>query len=129
MRVERWDLELAAAVAEAECDAFEYGRHDCATWAFGVAARLRGEPPVEWPGRYSTLTGAKRLMKAQGVTRLEEIGHRLLGAPLTHVALARRGDVCFAGAFGVCLGREVAFVSVDGLERLPLAAMQLAWRV
>lgn len=130
VRVEGWDLELAAAVAEAADRTFAWGEFDCATWAFSVAARLTHGEPLPWAGKYDSARGASRLMKKHGLTSLAELGDRMLGDPLPRPALARRGDVClFEGAYGVCLGAQVAFVSHTGLERVPLASMQTAWRV
>lgn len=128
-RVEQWPTLLAEAIEAARTTPFSWGTHDCATWAFTVAAKLRGTEEPEWLGRYTTRAGAARALKSAGVT-LEQMGTEILGDPLASPLLAQRGDVVFAGgAYGICVGRDIAQIAESGLVFVPLGAAQLAWRV
>jgi hypothetical protein len=129
LRVERWPVLLSVAIEDARLRPFAWGTHDCATWAFSVAASLRGEPAPEWIGSYSTKTGAARRMR-EGGTTLRKLGTAILGEPLSSPLLAQRGDVVFAGgAYGICIGRDIAHAGPDGLILSPLTAAERAWRV
>ena len=129
LRAEDWPERLADAIAKARLQPFAWGTHDCATWAFAVAARLRNDPPPEWVGTYKTELGAARRLKKAGLT-LQDLGTAILGAPRIWPLMAQRGDVVFAGgAYGVCIGAHIAQVGPDGLVMKPLALAEQAWKV
>ena len=129
LRAEDWPVRLAEAVEEARSRRFAWGEHDCATWAFSVAHRLRDEAPPAWIGTYGGEFGATRALRERGLA-LEDMGTVILGAPLASPLMAQRGDVVLAGgAYGVCIGSEIAQVGKDGLELRPLTAAERAWRV
>lgn len=129
VRVERWPVLLAEAVEDARLRPFAWGSHDCASWAFTVAARLRGEPAPKWLGRYRTRIGARRVLRRAGVA-LEDIGTAVLGMPLATPLIAQRGDVVFQqGAYGICIGIDVAQPGPDGLTLSPIDGLGRAWRV
>jgi hypothetical protein len=129
LRAEDWPVRLAQAIEDARCRPFAWGTHDCATWAFGVAARLRGDQAPKWAGTYKTDAGAVRRLKREGLA-LEDMGSAILGASLPSPLMAWRGDVVFAdGAYGVCIGTHIAQVTKEGLTMKPLAAAEKAWRV
>lgn len=128
-RVEAWPVRLAQAIEEARLAPFVWGAHDCATWAFSVAASLRGEARPRWIGRYRTRVGAARVLRREGL-RLEDVGTAILGEPLASPLMAHRGDVVFArGAYGVCIGQDVAHPGPEGLVMTRLAVADRAWRV
>jgi hypothetical protein len=129
LRVERWPIILAEAIEDARLRPFAWGTHDCATWAFSVAAALRGQPVPAWVGTYDTKTAAGRRMREAGTT-LRKLGTAILGEPLSSPLLAWRGDVVFAsGAYGICIGRDIAQVGAEGLVLSPLTVAERAWRV
>lgn len=129
LRAQDWPVSLAEAVEEARERPFAWGSHDCASWAFSVAHRLRGEPPPLWVATYSTEIGAARKLKKAGLT-LEDMGAAILGPPLIYPMHAQRGDVVFAhGAYGVCIGTHVAQVGPSGLVLQPMRDIDRAWRV
>ncbi len=129
LRTQDWPVRLADAIEEARERPFAWGRHDCATWAFSVAARLRDAPPPSWVGRYTTRRGAARVLRRHGLA-LEDMGTAILGEPLTYPLHAQRGDVVFAeGAYGICIGTHIAQIAPEGLTMKPLSAAERAWRV
>lgn len=128
-RVERWPVLLAEAVEEARLKPFVWGEHDCAAWAFSVAAALRGKGAPAWVGTYKSRSGARRALSGAKV-RLRDMGTAILGEPLSSPLLAWRGDVVFAGgAYGICIGTHIAQPGPAGLTLSPLAAAERAWRV
>lgn len=129
-RVEGWELLLAEEIERVRFEPLAWGRHDCATWTFSVAARLRGHDAPDWIGRYRTERGGLRLMKKAGIERMQDIGVRILGDPRGSVLFAQRGDVVFSqGAYGICLGQETAHIGEAGLVAAPLALAELCWAV
>lgn len=134
MKVTGWEVLLAAAVDDARTRSFNWGTHDCATWAFELRRDLLGgdDTAALWRGRYRTARGAARVMRRLGWASMPEAGVALLGVPLADVRLAQRGDLVLspdATSFGVCLGAQVAFLGPEGLTLRALSSCALAWRI
>lgn len=133
MKQPGWELRLHDAIEDARGRPFQWGSHDCATWAFDVAARLTGTESQSriWLGRYRTAAGAERLKRRLGWSTRREGGEALLGAPLATPLLAQRGDIVLGPdeAFGICTGADAAFVGPAGLVFVKLAACAAAWRI
>lgn len=138
MRVHDWDVRLADCIEASRAQPFQWGQHDCAIWAMSVRLNLRGrDVKPDWFGKYKTAKGAARHMLRMDAKNLEEAGRITLGAPIAPL-LAQRGDIVLTHdpdapsdwpeVFGVCLGRDVAVVTADGLATHPLMAARLAWR-
>lgn len=129
VRLDRWPVILAKEIDAARSRPFAWGMHDCVTWAFTVAFALRGEPGPEWAGTYRTEIGAKRKLRRHGL-ELQDLGAAVLGRPLDGPLTAWRGDLTFVeGAYGVCIGQDIAVVGLTGLELRPLSSAAVAWRV
>lgn len=129
-RRDDWPSVLAQEIANARSRPFQWGAHDCATWAFDVAARLRDTPSHAdaWRGLYDTEFGAGRVLLSFGWRSLEEGGRELLGAPKPPL-LAQRGDIVLGEAFGVCNGAAWFAPGGRGIERLSLRSARMAWSV
>jgi hypothetical protein len=133
-RLPGWELGLVTAIEAARQCPFQWGVHDCATWAFDLRRDLTGGEDVAalWRGRYRTALGAERVMRRLGWRSLEALARDLLGDPLPSVRLAQRGDLVLANTglgLGVCLGARAAGMAPSGLVFVPHAACALAWRV
>ncbi|NBO21610.1 MAG: hypothetical protein EBU97_06745 [Rhodobacteraceae bacterium] len=129
-----WERHLTEAITQARDRPFQWGRHDCATFAFELRRKIVGGYDVAalWRGRYSTARGAARVMRRLGWTSLEAAGRDLLGEPLASINLAQRGDLVLANTglgFGVCLGSEAAGIAPAGVTFVSIRACALAWRV
>ena len=124
MRVDRWEIRLAEAIEAARHRPFQWGVHDCATWAMDVRFALTGDDmAADWRGRYRTANGAAKFMRKQGYADLREAAMDKLGAPLETVRLAQRGDVLLdpeGEALGICAGRIGLFLTEGGLTDRPL---------
>lgn len=133
MKITGWEVLLAAAVDDARSRSFNWGTHDCATWAFDLRRDLTGgdDTAALWRGRYRTSRGAARVMRRLGWASMPEAGVALLDTPLADVRLAQRGDLVLspdATSFGVCLGAQVTFLAPEGLTLRALTSCALAWR-
>ena len=132
-RTSGWEVRLYEQIEAATGRPFAWGSHDCATWAFDVAASLTGQPSAAdaWRGRYRTARGAERVMRGLGWPDRLAMGCALLGEPLPSPLLAQRGDLVLGPdtAFGVCAGARAAFIAPTGLIWLPLGACSHAWRI
>ncbi len=132
MRIEGWEARLAEAVEAARGLPFGWGQHDCAIWAFDVRRALTGaDAAAAWRGRYRTARGARMVLRRHlGAASHAEAATAILGPPLASVLQAQRGDIVLArDAFGVCLGRDCAFLAPEGLTFLALTETETAWRV
>src|SRR5690242_12826816 len=89
-RLESWESILDAEIEKARPLAFEWGVHDCATWAANVVLALTGEDLIAAiRGSYTDEESARQVIDAGGGldacvdARLPRVG----------VAFAQRGDV------------------------------------
>ncbi len=132
-RVAGWEMRLADAVRRGLETPFQWGVHDCTTFAFDVrSALLGGAADVPWRGKYRTAEGAARYLRKLGHADLEAAARAVLGDPLDTVLMAQRGDIALAGqpeGAWVVIGRDVVGVGPDGPAVLPLRACRLVWRV
>jgi hypothetical protein len=129
LRAQDWPVRLAQAIEDARTRPFAWGEHDCASWAFTVAAALRDEPTPEWAGTYTDEASAMRKL-ARAKVKLENLGTAILGEPLASPLLAWRGDVVFAaGAYGISIGAHIVQIGKDGLTMKPITDAEKAWRV
>ncbi|WP_127109939.1 DUF6950 family protein [Pararhodobacter zhoushanensis] len=130
-RIAGWETILAEQIEAARLRPFQWGVHDCATWAADVRAALTGTESAAqaWRGRYKTEIGAARALRRLGWPDLATGAEAALGAPIP-VLMAQRGDVVMDGqTFGVCVGASAAFVGETGLIYARLGQCSAAWRV
>ena len=129
MRVENWDVLLADAVEAARDRPFEWGQHDCMTWAADVRAALIDGDAPDWKGAYTTELGAAKYLKKLGFADYEAAARSVMGEPLSTPRLAQRGDVILTDGFGICIGRVFVAPSDTGLMAYQMRLARMAWRV
>lgn len=132
-RFESWPLALDAAIEAARTRPFHWRTHNCATFAADCVAAITGE---RLHAQFAALHKTKRAALANaadaGTLRLWVSTHLHTGE--VPGAFAQRGDVVLVAwadraALGVCVGRQVAALGLQGVEFLPLGAAQCAWRI
>ena len=132
-RVQGWELALVAAIAGARDLPFQWGVHDCATWAFDVRQALTGIDAADaWRGKYRTEKGAARMLRRLRCKTVEDLAVSILGDPLSTTLFAQRGDIVLGGpeqALGVCVGSDALFLQPSGLVALPIRNCMKSWRV
>jgi hypothetical protein len=120
-------------VADARDRPFQWGTHDCATWAFDVRLAMTGlDAAAAWRGKYRTEKGAARMLRRLRCKTVADLATSILGEALPTVLFAQRGDIALGGveqALGICVGSEVLFLQPSGLVALPLRECVKAWRV
>jgi len=134
-RLADWEARLAAYLEPLRLCSFQWGEHDCCTFAGGAVKAMTGVDPMpEFRGRYTTAIGSARALKRFGAGTLEAT----MDSKFTAVApsLAMRGDVVMSGGLlGICLGTFAMAVGAEGeregLVRLPRPEWiePRAWRV
>lgn len=143
-RIEGWERRLADFVSQARSRVFQYGSWDCCLMPCAAVEAMTGvDPAAALRGRYKTergALGALRRFAGGGLTETVEKIAADLGAVEVALSFARRGDMVlfddpalvqrpFDAALGLCLGREVAVMELDGLRLWPLARARRAWAV
>lgn len=130
-----WDVQLATYVRDGMSLSFAWGRHDCCLWAAGWVDLATGTKIHRaFAGRYDDLKGALRLVReAGGLASLTSLA--LAGTPIMEPLKAIRGDIAIVpGAYqidavGIILGRQVAVLTPDGLEGVPVSQVITAWAI
>lgn len=141
MKIENWEAGLLDSIVRHSAGGFEWGKRDCASFAWNVRNDLLGrkEPPP-WGTRHKTPEGAYRAMKRlYGDVSLSEAATIAYGRKPIPVIEAMRGDVVccpldgmedcgFSEALGICVGKVTVFLGKEGLVRADTYAMKHCWR-
>lgn len=121
---------LMAYIAARMRAPFAWGRHDCVTFAAGAIAAQTGRDPLAAVAhQWTTRRGAARILARVGGLAAAVDGVLTPIAP----AMAARGDVAaWLDADGrpqlaIVEGATLIGPGLDGLKRLPRAAMVQAW--
>lgn len=111
-----WEVRLNRAVEAAMGAPFEYGEHDCCTFAADCVEAMTGVDHLKgFRGRYHDKKSAVALLRRSGVIpRL-----RAKFGPGVPRAAAKRGFVVVSmgkqgATVGMCLGRYSAYAGLDG---------------
>lgn len=137
MRPEGWEARLADVMKSALDQDWEWGVHDCGSFAHRCAsAVVNGATPWDQFLTYSTEVGAARLIKRSGgIPAILDVVDRI--NPLE----AQRGDIGVARgdgegpsregelAVGVFDGRHFVLAAKGGLARWPVTCVEIAWPV
>ena len=135
MRLDGWEIRLAAVIEHARNAPYALGEHDCFRVACRAVEALSGKN--HWPqfaGRYATRAEALRLIARHG-SSFEEAFSWLFGSDAVDVRRERRGDiVCIQTEegekhLGVCVGAESAFTLAAGSVYLPTLSCLCCWRI
>jgi hypothetical protein len=130
MRREDWEVALAAFVERHQDVPFEWGLHDCCTFACGAVNAVTGVKPI-LPYKYETEDEARMyLAKVGGFVGL---WCSLLGE-VQRPKLAAAGDVVLfdyegVSATGVCIGDKIAALTEFALVRVPMSRARMCWKV
>lgn len=136
-RIPNWPSALLAVVADASRAPFEWGVHDCVTFAADCARAMTTADPLADLPPWASARQALQVIESEG--GMAAALTKRFGEPIAP-AFAQRGDVgLVAGsapgegltgiALAVCMGDVWLAPGTDGLERLPLAAIGHAWKV
>jgi hypothetical protein len=132
-RKKDWLNALYAQINDFNSKTFEWGTHDCCTFAAGCVLAVTGvDKMASYRGGYSTKQGAtKKLNRAGG---MEAALTKELGEPLQNILLAQRGDVvCFTSTLGdtagICIGSQIAAAGLEGVVYAPMSQAFKAWRI
>ena len=123
---------LATYLQEAGLKKFEWGVHDCATFAAGAVEELTGRR-IEFQDLRAVRSAAEVIV-ALNHQSLKERVTLILGSPIT-VALAQRGDIVLEElepgreSLGVCFGEFSFFLIPVGIVPRPTLGCLSAWSV
>lgn len=132
-RTDGWRGRLEAHVEAHRRAPFAFGRHDCGLFAAGAVEAMTGtDPAAEMRGRYQTMAGALRKIRAAGFADHIDMVAGLFEE--VHPAFAQVGDLAAvdgdgAPAIGVVGGGHVFVPRETGLGVVPLTDARRAWRV
>ncbi len=134
MRRQNWPEILAAHIAANRRRPFEWGVHDCCTFAADGVLKMTGtDTMAAFRGKYHDQESAALALREIGEGTLQVTMSALLGTPV-RARLARRGDVVLTRtatgpAIGLCAGAVAWFAGADGLTHHPLNQCLCAWRI
>ena len=130
MRVPNWENKLVEVITAAEKRPFNWGTHDCVTFASDVALAITGRDPIaDLRGRwYSALSAKRELCKLGGIE--SAVCHRM-GEPLAAPRSAGRGDVVLTdeGFLGVVVSMHAVAPKPMGLLRVEMNRWITGWRI
>lgn len=131
MRQEGWPLRLETLISAARNRKFEWGRHDCGTFAAEVVKAITARS-LNLPKGYTTARGSALAMRRKtGASDMAGATSYFLGEPLDSPLQAMRGDVVLhtTQALGVCIGADALCLSENGLVAVPMTDCVKAWRI
>lgn len=136
-RVEGWDTRLSDLFEEYRHEPFQWGFHDCCTFAKRDYEIMLGVSPVGMPSWTDYASAAALVQYKTLADWLTEI----LGDPVEGWMTARRGDVVLIegaspqdipgalGVLGVVGGSMIACTGLDGIAFVPLSRAARTWSV
>lgn len=130
MRVPGWEDKLAKVIADAETQSFDWGTHDCVTFASEAALAITGRDPIaDLRGRWDSALSAKRELRKLG--GIQSAVSRKMGEPLSTPRCAGRGDVILSdeGFLGVVVLAHAVAPKPMGLLRVEMSRWITGWRV
>ena len=116
---------------------FEWGVHDCCTFASDWVLACTGyDPMADLRGRMTALAAMRQMRDLGG---FRAVGVQRLG-PSIPAVMAQVGDVCLVPSgrrkgrgsgysFGICNGRSVMVPGLQRLVQAPIYMAEAAWRV
>lgn len=132
-RKENWPELLLKAIEESRSKPFEWGTHDCCTFAAYCVLTMTCVDLMEpFRGRYSSALGALKVVTEAGHATLTDAWSAAL--PAIAPLMAQRGDVVMfesteGMAVGVVTGQQAIAAGPDGVTSIPMALWLRAWRV
>jgi len=140
-RLPDWRQRLELFIDKVERDQFAYGTADCGPgWAGAAVEAVLGiDIAVPFRARYSTASGALRVMREAGFSNLGDMFGKLLedaaGSPCEiHPSAARLGDIMaiaddtgFGFTLGICNGERILVRRLDGKGTVDRLMAARAW--
>ena len=129
-RFPKWEDRLNAYLTTNAVKEFEWGTHDCCTFAGGAVEAMTGENPMEpFIGLYNNQSTAEELISRYCNGQLYKGLIKVLGSPIPGVK-AQRGDVgFFNGCCGVIIGSYGLFLIDGQLGMIPIRQIRRAFRI
>lgn len=135
MRVDGWRAALDTEIDAVRRAPFVWGENDCMTLAGRVARALTGSNPFEdWTRRYTTKTGAMRVLRSSGFDSVADGVAEVL--PEVHPSQAHVGDIglietddALGFAFGVINGERVFVMREDGIGTVDRMVLTRCFRI
>ena len=135
-RLPGWEGRLYALLERKRFEGFEWGEHDCCTWAASAVAAVSGQQ-ISFPGPYTSARQALRVVRALG--GLPAAVTAALGSEPMPASHAQRGDIVllrqprsFDGhALAVCFGEFAYAPGEDCLVAIRMTAAEVlgAWHI
>lgn len=133
MRVKNWENILLQEIAAAKLSKFSWGNNDCTIWSFKVISKISDINILPYlRGLYTDKKSAIKLLKEK---RLLYRVIEKIGAPRNNILETKRGDLVLENintgedTLGICIGKDVAFLGIDGLVFLPIDKCYTSWEI
>lgn len=130
-KTDGWQSRLGEYLSETSQTPFAYGVSDCALFSAGAVLAMTGvDLAAEWRGRYKTMRGGLRVLRASG-----HANHvALAAATFPATDLPTGGDLAVietehGPALGVLQGALIYALRETGIGLLPISAATLFFEV
>ncbi len=130
-----WRTQLHLYLSAVKAEPLAYGTHDCGLGlaAAAIEAMTGVDIAAPWRGRYTSASGALKMLREDGFNGLEDLGRSLL--PAVHPSLGQLGDIALIdtgdtlGAFGLVIGERILVLTETGTGTVDLLSAKLVFRV
>lgn len=125
-----WEDKLAKIIADANKRPFNWGTHDCVTFAADAVLAITGHDPIsDLRGQWDSIWSAHRKLVEMG--GIESAVSRRMGEPLTAPRSAGRGDLVLTndGFLGIVVLSHAVAPQPMGLLRVEMHRWITSWKV
>lgn len=128
-RLSNWESNLSEYLSSKRNEPFQYGKHDCCTFASGAVKAVTGQNPMaDIDHGYDTKIGSLRVIKSLGHTNLEQVLDNMF-YPCS-IGFAQTGDLAFYdGSVGIVVGSKAVFATQIGYTMIDRSEWTKAWGI
>ncbi len=134
MRLPDWESKFFSVVEKSRHKKFEWGKHDCFTFAVQCEEAINGRTrfPELFTSKYTNAFGANKSFIKHGYRGMLDCINKRCDE--VHINMIKRGDWAAIDtpdgiAIGVCIGENIAATGFDGLVFISNKKSKIGWSI